>query len=410
MNDLLRVCLLGAGQTVAVNRAGGMASKLLQTLGYRAPSPAEEQQFLAGSRADRDERTTLVPAAVLSADPLISYSGIVPKAPLGVATLSGTCLAARNAWFLISPTWSIETDEAASKLRECAVLHRIANRHHRLIFICNTPEEAAIMQKQDEAAFYYNKTANVLQTLFRPLPGARAIYDAVYNAQLSPWKRHELSMGVERCAFLFYRDGSSPDAAASQAAIMLRHAAVPGHVFINPLDENQRPVRLSPRRVNEFLNQASVGLCLSRIEGAMFASTEYLLSGLPIVSTPSIGGRHVYYDEEYCWTVPPDPASVAAAVDALKDKRIPRSYVRKKTLRRLDVDRERFLNLVNAILEECQSDSRLAMPWPFKKQVTMEWLAAAEAVRRAKEGVVDGFEKKGKVRLPWYRRLFGRFR
>jgi hypothetical protein len=114
-------------------------------------------------------RQTLIPAAVLNADPLICYSGIVPQAPLGPASLCGTSLAARQAWFLISATWSTETNEAARKLREIAVLHRLVNRHHRLLFICNTPEEAAIMQKHDEAAFYYNKTANVLQTRFRVL-------------------------------------------------------------------------------------------------------------------------------------------------------------------------------------------------------------------------------------------------
>ena len=104
---------------------------------------------------------------------------------------------------------------------------------------------------------------------------------------------------------------------------MARHAATaPGHVFLNAFDEGGMPIRLPLSEVNRHLNRAGVGLCLSEREGAMFASTEYLLSGLPVVSTPSTGGRHVYYDEEYCWTVPPDPRSVAEAVAALKAKGI----------------------------------------------------------------------------------------
>jgi len=250
------------------------------------------------------------------------------------------------------------------------------------------------MQKHTEAAFFYNKTANAPEGCFRPLLGFRKKYDAIYNAQLVPWKRHELSMGVERCAFLFYRDGSAPDVEASQTAIMSGHARIPGHVFINELDETGRPVRLSPRKVNKHLNRACVGLCLSATEGAMFSSIEYLLTGLPIVSTPSRGGRHVYYDDDYCWVVPPDPRSVAAAVEALKQKRIPRKYVRDRTLRRLTIDRQRFLSLINAILEESGSNRKLEMPWPFEKQVTQEWLPIDEAVRRARSGIVDGFGKK----------------
>jgi len=65
----------------------------------------------------------------------------------------------------------------------------------------------------------------------------------------------------------------------------------------------------------------------------MFASTEYLLAGLPIVTTASAGGRDVYHDAEYCWTVPADPAAVADAVDHLKARNIPRRYIRERTLR-----------------------------------------------------------------------------
>ena len=198
-------------------------------------------------------------------------------------------------------------------IREAAILHRARNPDHRLIFVCNTPEEVLLLQKFEEAAFFYNKTANSSERIFRPLERASIEFDAIYNAQLIPWKRHELSLGIESCAFLFYRDSLLRDVASSEAAIMDRHAAAaPGHVFLNALDGAGVPIRLPLSEVNRHLNRASIGLCLSEREGAMFASTEYLLSGLPIVSTPSTGGRHVYYDEEYCCTVPPDPRSVRA--------------------------------------------------------------------------------------------------
>ena len=342
---------------------------------------------------------------MLHDDPLISYSGILRQAPLGLACIGAERLRGRPAWFLLSPTWSIEADFAES-LHELAVVHRFRNRDHNLIFVCNTPEDVALLQQHDEAAFFCNKTANTSESIFRPLDDAPLDFDAIYNAQLVPWKRHELSLDIASCGFLFYRDATGQGPTDWDPSIIARHAAAaPGHVFINPLHENGVPVRLVASEVNRHLNRAGVGLCLSGREGVMFASTEYLLAGLPIVSTPSTGGRHIYYDEEYCWIVPPDPRSVAEAVYALKAKAISRTYIREKTLRRLEADRARFLGLINSILEASGAARRLSMPWPLKASVTRKWLPPEKAVSRAMRGAVDGLDRKKRGLSKWIGRL-----
>jgi hypothetical protein len=382
---------------------------LMQELGHRAPRPEEEARILAdlaGANAPGAQISNpplAIPAAVLNGDPLISYSGSVPQFPLGLASVAPATLGKRPAWFLISPTWSIEEEGIAWRLHERAVAHRHDNPSHRLIFMGNTPNEVSLLQEQHEAAFFCNKAIHVSEHVFRPLDGVPLAFDAIYNAQLVPWKRHELSLGIPRCGFMFYRDGVLQDAAAAEMAIVARHAAIPGHVFINALDKDRQPERLPPSAVNRHLNRASVGLCLSAVEGAMFASTEYLLSGLPIVTTPSLGGRTVYHDAEYCWTVPPDPRSVAEAVQALKARAIPRAYIRDRTLRRLKQDRERFLAFLNTILEEGGSPRRLAGPWPFRKDVTQEWLPPQQAMDRADFGIVDGFHRPWRGVMRWRR-------
>ena len=134
----------------------------------------------------------------------------------------------------------------------------------------------------------------------------------------------------------------------------------------------------------------------------MFASTEYLLAGLPVVSTPSIGGRESFYDEEYCRIAEPDARSVAEATAALRALGVPPTHIRERTIRRLDGERSRFLTLINTILEESASSVRLAAPWPFRKAVTMEWMPADEALRRA-TGVVDAFTKERRGLFGWRR-------
>jgi hypothetical protein len=388
---------------------------LMQALGYRAPQPDEEARILAKSTqrnppgAQMSHPSLAIPAAVLSGDPLISYSGSMPPFPLGLASIAAAALGKRPAWFLISPTWSIEVDGLALKLHEHAVAHRHDHPGHRLIFIGNAPNEVELLRQHGEAAVLCNKTIHASEHVFRPLDDVPREFDAIYNAQLVRWKRHELSLGIPSCAFLFYRDDLKQSAAAVEMEIMARHTAIPGHVFVNALDKDRQPARLPLPVVNQHLNRACVGLCLSKVEGAMFASTEYLLSGLPIVTTPSQGGRQVYHDAEFCLTVPPDQRSVAEAVQALKARGIARGYIRDRTLQRLKHDRERFMALLNSILEEGGSTRRFGGPWPFRKDITMEWLPPRQALDRADFGIVDGFSlpRRGLMRWRRWKRAFG---
>lgn len=98
--------------------------------------------------------------------------------------------------------------------------------------------------------------------------------------------------------------------------------------------------------INLLLAQSGVGLCLSAAEGAMLASIEYLFAGLSVVSTPSLGGRDYFFDDEFCIICAPDPRSVREAVEALLARNVPRDYVRAKTLARVNIERRRYIDLV----------------------------------------------------------------
>lgn len=366
---------------------------LIEDLGYRAPGLRDVIELLGqkqgrplSAAASTDD--FYIPAAVLHADPLISYSGIVPKARLGVASLLNGRLHTRPAWFLISPTWSIEDEPMARTLHHQAALHRSINPLHRIVFMCNTEAEAAMLRSCGEAAIMHNKTTNVSEETFTPLERESIEFDAIYNAQLARWKRHELTLEIPGCAFLFYRGINSTR--ESEAALIAHHQRIaPGHVFINEIDDKGVPVRLEPDAVNRYLNRASVGLCLSAKEGAMFACAEYLLSGLPVVTTPNKGGRDFYLDDDFCISVAADPRAVASGVAALKARRIPRRLVRERTLRRILSERARFIELMNAIYGESGITQEFRGFWPLKRPVIMEWIRPKDARRNAIEGVVD---------------------
>jgi glycosyltransferase involved in cell wall biosynthesis len=89
-----------------------------------------------------------------------------------------------------------------------------------------------------------------------------------------------------------------------------------------------------------FYNEARVGLILSEREGAVFASMEYLLCGLPVVSTPSTGGRDVFWDDRFVIVCEPNPEAVAEAVQELKLRNIDPQLIRNATLEQVEKHRD----------------------------------------------------------------------
>jgi len=126
------------------------------------------------------------------------------------------------------------------------------------------------------------------------------VYDAVYVARLRPFKRHYLAAKVGSLALV---------AGDSWGGEMTEE--LPPHDYLNesPLDSDGVISRIS---------ESHVGLCLSQFEGACYSSSEYLLCGVPVVSTWSHGGRDLWYNDYNSITCDEDADSVASAVEKLK--------------------------------------------------------------------------------------------
>jgi glycosyltransferase involved in cell wall biosynthesis len=87
-------------------------------------------------------------------------------------------------------------------------------------------------------------------------------------------------------------------------------------------------------------------LILSEEEGACFASSEYLLCGIPVVSTPSKGGRDVWYNEYNSIICDPTPDAIALAVEEfVRNPRDPQR-IRQDHIDQAQKYRERFINLL----------------------------------------------------------------
>lgn len=192
--------------------------------------------------------------------------------------------------------------ESAQKLER--ILNKAArstsweNLRKRLRFLMNSKEELEQIRNilPDEMSVHFNNASLINEAKYPHAPGASKTFDAIYNARPNLFKRHELTAAVKNKAFLAYQ--------WKVVDVDLREYA-PMEIF-QDVDGSE---------VWKHLSMARVGLMLSEMEGACYASLEYLLCGLPVVSTPSKGGRDVYYTEANSIICEPDPAAVAEAVD-----------------------------------------------------------------------------------------------
>jgi glycosyltransferase involved in cell wall biosynthesis len=174
-------------------------------------------------------------------------------------------------------------------------------------------------------------------------------YDAIYNAVMAPFKRHALAVNVPNLAIVtYFTSGSEPY--FNRTREELAHAAWLNFAGRSPHVDAYKMI--AQNDLARHLNEARVGLCLSAKEGAMFASIEYLLCGLSIVTTPSIGGRDVFFDPDYVATVDADPAAVGEGVRRMCERAVPPSHVRALTLRRMGEHRERLLGLLEELVTE----------------------------------------------------------
>ncbi|MFO0904145.1 MAG: glycosyltransferase [Pirellulales bacterium] len=218
----------------------------------------------------------------------------------------------------------------------------------RLHHCVNTEAARQALEERGASVAFVTPNAFLDERRYTLAANASRLFQAVYNARMNPFKRHWLA---ERIGSLMIVGGVyAPDDSWDYFSEVRRR--LPQAWFTHADNHWFR----GPEEIAALLNEARVGLCLSACEGAMYAATEYLLCGLPVVSTASLGGRDVWFDPKYTRIVDDDPAAVAAAVDELDSLRLPPAEVRGAALREMAVQRERFFELGRRIYGQLSID------------------------------------------------------
>ena len=117
---------------------------------------------------------------------------------------------------------------------------------------------------------------------------------------------------------------------------------------IIPSSLNDPYVFLTKKEISVFCGQSNCGLILSAEEGACRVSSEYLMSGIPVVSTESLGGRDVWYNSDNSIICEDSEDSVKKAVEEASSRDWDREKIRSNHIKQAAV----YRNLFKLILEE----------------------------------------------------------
>lgn len=248
----------------------------------------------------------------------------------------------------------VEESEDVGAVKKLQEYYLRSHKNFQFIHLCNTPDQLDIFIAAGLEGIFCNHNCFVDERVFSPSKKITRKYDAVYDARLSIWKRHYLAAKIESLGLIYYFLPSEDDEYSNRVLKDFSHA------YDFNTSNSGKYERLSIGKINECLNQCRVGLCLSEEEGAMYASVQYLLCGLPVVTTPSKGGREVFFDEEYVLTVKPEPSVVKGGVEEMIRRDLSPEYIRRKTLEKMLSHRERFIELIQSIydLENCDRKFR----------------------------------------------------
>lgn len=159
-------------------------------------------------------------------------------------------------------------------------------------------------------------------------------YNALYTARRSAFKRHFLCSKINGLALAAGGNNHGKD------------------VCEIPDCMNDPNKKYDRTEMVSLINESACGLCLSEVEGACFSSSEYLLCGVPVVSTQSQGGRDFWYNINNSIITESDPDDVAKAVSRVKGKYFNAKNIRETHIKQMVICRIKLIKVLSDIFEK----------------------------------------------------------
>jgi glycosyltransferase involved in cell wall biosynthesis len=238
--------------------------------------------------------------------------------------------------FVFQFGWHRETVTAIEELLNEVAQSQVLKQGHRAIFLCNSPLETQMTREKGLESYYCHQNAFINENIY-PIHQVKKTHDAIYIARVTPFKRHHLASKISSLLLIGDYKKNEADYAKKTLADLSQATWIQGVISKN---------------ISKMCSSARVGLCLSAEEGAMFVSAEYLLSGIPIVNTPNLGGRDGLFSEKHVRTVTDDPQAIKEAVDELVSLKLDPQEIRAAVLEKMEQHRATLRSIIKEVYEK----------------------------------------------------------
>ncbi len=239
--------------------------------------------------------------------------------------------------------WHYESAERIDQLKKDLNSIRSTLPEINIIFLANSNLEKKNIENIGERVVFCNKNVFLKECRYK-VSSQKKIYDAIYIARITPFKRHHLALKIPNLLLI----GSYSEKEKKYAE----------NTILKFEKEIKYIRKVKGVFIYRYINQAKVGLALSDEEGAMYAAIEYGLCGIPLVTTRNKGGREFSLSPEYVHVLEtdiPTAENVASAVDLTIEKKFSPERVRAATIQIAEQHRERFRKLIKNLFDESGS-------------------------------------------------------
>jgi len=276
----------------------------------------------------------------------------------------------RKAFFLVSFWWTLfDGPNTIQQIIKSYRFHQDKYNHHRILFLLNNLDESREFKKNAIPCKFIHQNALIDSNIFKPILIAKK-FDVIYNARIDSMKRHYLLKDCQKIglisAYVMNIDSSKQEY-LDELKKNIPHAFMINSNQSTTIENFQFEMGfkyLTSKQVNVTLNQSKVGVILSAKEGACYASIEYLLSGIPVVSTNNIGGRDYFLDKRFCKIVSSNPKAIKNAVDELISLDISPNFIREETIKKMNHHLYKLKKLLRNILKmDKQNNSNFDTFW-----------------------------------------------
>lgn len=234
---------------------------------------------------------------------------------------------------LLQLGWSVEIPEVAAELKSRLAEARNVFPEARFIILANAPAEVEIIRDFCEV-YLASHNAFLDPSLYPLAKGKKRVFDAVYVARITPFKRHYLAEKVK----LLHLIGGYME--KEKACFDETIARFPDAVWTK---------HVPALFIGRAIAKASCGLALSAAEGAMFACGEYSLCGLPVVNTKNLGGRDTLLPDFAVRYAADDTDSVAENVAYWVENPVEPAAIREAFLRLASPQKALVQDLLHSI-------------------------------------------------------------